>query len=230
MTSSFSSIAGRHRIGPRADDEQSGHAAEHLLGGVPMRMRVIPVGAGAAQRQGELIRAARTRRDGVHGAAVLVRRHGQAVPVHRRLLRQAVLQPDADRVTLERLDQGSGDQPVVGPELRRRPGEQRLARARRDQRALECIWRGTGVCEADEIRQRQPCRQRRRRRHRRRIDDRWGHGRRGRPRRRRHHPAPAMARERDGGPRSPQQNEMTTIHECLLRPSGQRASASMIAC
>ena len=106
-----------HGIRARADNEKARHAAEHLLGSQLMRMGVVPVGPGAADRQRELIGASRARSDRVHRVAILRGRHWQAVPVHGRLLRKLVLQADARLVAFENVNERSGHQRVVRPEL-----------------------------------------------------------------------------------------------------------------
>lgn len=72
-------------------------------------MRVVPVSAGAPLRQREAVHARRAGCNRIGRIAVLVRWHGQAVPVDRRRLRQLVHEPDLDRVALAHVDQWTDD-------------------------------------------------------------------------------------------------------------------------
>ena len=112
-------IGGRHGIGFRLDQEDAGEAAIHLLGRLAVRMRVIPIGAGAVGRQVECIDALGARCDRVHRIAVLVGRHRHAMPVDGAFLaRNGVVEVDLDAVALESLDQRTGARTVVGEDGR----------------------------------------------------------------------------------------------------------------
>ena len=108
-------IGGGNRIGLRPDDESAGHAGVNLLGGAAMRMRMIPIGAGASLRQREFVDALGPRRHGVHRIAVLIRRYGQTVPMHGGFLALELIgEMNADAVALKNLDQRAGAQAVIG--------------------------------------------------------------------------------------------------------------------
>ena len=98
------------------DDQRAGEPAAELLQAVGMR--VVPEGAGIGRR--ELVderlawpdRRLRQARNAVHGV-----RQPDAVPMHRRVLVEPVLDDDADGLALAKRRCGTGNSAVIGPDL-----------------------------------------------------------------------------------------------------------------
>ncbi len=85
------------------DDEQARQAGHHLAPCSAVGMRVIPAG-GCRVRDGEVRAPSAARRNDLVRAAVGLRRHVQAVPVHGGRLRQTILHIDANSFSLAQME------------------------------------------------------------------------------------------------------------------------------
>ena len=153
----------RHGIRARADDEKTSHATEHLLGGQLMRMRVIPVGPGAAHGQRELVGAARARSDRVHRIAILAGGTGrpcQCTVVSCDSGCPGGCGPCRPR---RRRSAGPGTSALYVQNSVDVPGSIVLLARCADERRNEFVRRGTGVCESHQVGQGLTRRQRRHR-------------------------------------------------------------------
>jgi hypothetical protein len=133
----------RHGIVLRAHDDRAEEAHIHLFGGLAVRMRVVPIRAGAALGEIEDVVAACAGGDRVRGIAVLIGGDVEAVPVDRRRLWELVREVDDDVIAFGRDERRAGDRAVVrigaGGGPARVEGELRDARRERD---FDCVWCG----------------------------------------------------------------------------------------
>ena len=105
-------------------------------------MRVIPVGAGRARQDGELVVVRGARRDGAHRAAVRRGGNVQAVPVDGGRLGEMVVHVDDDVVAFAELQRGTGHLAVEREGIARVAGRQRQPGRRDGQRQLDGARRG----------------------------------------------------------------------------------------
>ena len=96
-------------------NQRASQSTKGLLSRIAMRVGVIPICACRTDGQSECVHSLRVRRDGVVWVAVLVGRHGQAVPMNGRELGQGISESDCDGIALIDHDLWSWDLVVVRP-------------------------------------------------------------------------------------------------------------------
>jgi hypothetical protein len=135
------------RIVGAAHDQRGRESVADLQRGGLVRMRVIPVRACAAHRDVKGVEPAGPRRNRIHGAAVLVRRNREPVPMDGRFEPKAIGKIDRDPLSLPQFDHRPGKVAVVAPQLGRAPDDSRSVERGRNQPAFELVSSGAGVFE-----------------------------------------------------------------------------------